>query len=72
MTIIKLTILIWVINLVSKFYVKRTIDKDDIESVLKTGKVAKMTPARWIYVLSLLFGLIGIVASVVYLLFFLL
>lgn len=70
--IIKLTILIWVINLVSKFYVKRTIDKDDIESVLETGKIAKMTPTRWIYVLTLLLGLIGIVASVIYLLFFLL
>ena len=72
MTIIKLTILIWVINLVSKFYVKRTIDKEDIESVLKTGKIAKMTPTRWIYALTLLLGLIGTVASVVYLLFFLL
>lgn len=70
--IIKLTILIWVINLVSKFYVKRTIDKDDIESVLETGKIAKMTPTRWIYVLTLLLGLIGTVASVIYLLFFLL
>ena len=70
--IVKLTILIWVINLISKFYIKKTIDKDDIESVLETGKIAKMTPTRWIYVLTLLLGLIGIVASVIYLLFFLL
>ena len=72
MIIIKLTILIWVINLISKFYMKRTIDKEDIESVLNTGKLAKMTPSRWIYALSFLLGLIGIVTSVVYLLFFLL
>ena len=72
MMIVKLTILIWVINLISKFYIKKTIDKDDIESVLETGKIAKMTPTRWIYVLTLLLGLIGIVASVIYLLFFLL
>ena len=70
MMIVKLTILIWVVNLISKFYIKKTIDKEDIESVLKTGKIAKMTPTRWIYALSFLLGLIGIVASVVYLLFF--
>lgn len=68
--IIKITILLWVINIVFRFLVKCTFDKEDLLSVALTGKIKKMTPIRWIYVLTLFLSIIGTVASVVWLLFF--
>ena len=70
MLIVKITIIMWVINIIFRFLVKCTIDKEDILSVAFTGKVTKMTPIRWIYVLTLFLAIIGNVASVVWLLFF--
>ena len=69
MMIVKTTILLWVINIVFRFLVKCTVDKEDILSVALTGKLNKMTPIRWIYVLTLFLSIIGTVASVIWLLF---
>lgn len=68
--IVKITILLWVINIVFRFLVKWTVDKEDLLSVALTGKVTKMTPIRWVYVLTLFLSIIGTVASVIWLLFF--
>lgn len=68
--IVKITILLWVINIVFRFLVKWTVDKEDLLSVALTGKVTKMTPIRWGYVLTLFLSIIGTVASVIWLLFF--
>ena len=69
MMIVKTTILLWVINIVFRFLVKCTVDKEDILSVALTGKLNKMTPIRWIYVLTLFLSIIGTIASVVWVLF---
>lgn len=69
MAIVKTTILLWIINIVFRFLVKCTLDIEDLLSVALTGKVNKMTPIRWIYVLTLFLSLIGTVASVVWVMF---
>ena len=69
MMIVKTTILLWDINIVFRFLVKCTVDKEDILSVALTGKLNKMTPIRWIYVLTLFLSIIGTIASVIWLLF---
>lgn len=70
MLIAKITILMWVINIIFRFLVKCTVDEEDMLSVALTGKVTKMTPIRWIYVLTLFLAIIGTVSSMVWLLFF--
>ena len=70
MMIVKITILLWVINIVFRFLVKWTIDTEDLLSVALTGKITKMSPVRWIYVLTLFLSVVGTVSSVVWLLFF--
>lgn len=69
MMILKTTILLWVINIVFRFLVKCTVDEEDILSVALTGKLNKMTPIRWIYVLTLFLSIIGTIASVFWVLF---
>ena len=70
MMIIKVTILLWVINIIFRFLVKWTVDKEDLLSVALTGKIKKMTPIRWLYVLTLFLAVVGTVSSIVWLLFF--
>lgn len=70
MMIVKITILLWVINIVSRFFVKWTVNKEDLLSVALTGRVKKMTPIRWIYVLTLFLAIIGTITSVTWLSFF--
>ena len=70
MMIIKVTILLWVINIIFRFLVKWTFDKEDLLSVALTGKIKKMTPIRWLYVLTLFLAVVGTVSSIVWLLFF--
>ena len=70
MMIIKVTILIWVINIILRFLVKCTFDEEDILSVALTGKINKMAPIRWGYVLTLFLAVVGTVTSIVWLLFF--
>lgn len=70
MTIVKITIVAWVLTFVLRFFVKVNISKKEILHVaLNDGKL-KMTFGRWILVLLFVASIGLTVASIIWFLFF--
>ena len=70
MTIVKITIVAWVITLVVSFFVKAGISREDlIHAALHSGEL-KMTFWRWMFVLLFVASIGLTVASIIWFLFF--
>lgn len=69
MTIVKITVLAWILFFIVRFYVKVTMT--NLEALqIGLGKKLKMNFSRWIMVICFLLSVIGTVTSIIWFLFF--
>lgn len=70
MTIVKITIVVWVLTFVLRIFIRASISKKDlVHAALNDGKL-KMTFWRWILVLLFVASIGLTVASIIWFLFF--
>lgn len=69
MLVVKITILLWVLFFIFRFFTVATISSEEKIRLAFSGKFKKMNFIRWCLIIDFLLAIIGTVASVVWFLF---